>query len=167
MSNTVPSLVKLAAAPKQPTARDRETLPAIKPKTWTFIDSNTSELRPVTCLPGCVVDHRLDRETPTHPDDIQCRTAGSDVFLPMVSGGIDGLEEVRVMDAFIRREPFSKNLHERVPHAQVEIVEDHWIEALDPDGLATVILALESQLARFREVHAQLVELRAQGRVQL
>jgi hypothetical protein len=175
MSNTVPAALprmfrpapKLAAVPVQPTAQTRETLPAEAPaRTWSFIDSTTSKLRQVTCLPGCTVSHELDRETPTHPEDIWCATDSSDVSLPMVCGGSD-VEELRVLSAFIRQEPFSRHMHERVPHAQVGIMDDHWVEALDPDGLATVILALEAQLAKFRQVHATLTELRAQGRVQL
>ncbi|MFJ6500857.1 DUF6907 domain-containing protein [Streptomyces virginiae] len=159
---------KLSAVPTQPTAKTRETLPAEQPapRTWSFIDSTTSKLQEVTCLAGCTVNHDMDRETPTHPYDVWCATDGSDVYLPIAEGA-SGVEEFRVLSAFIRQEPFSRNMHERVPHAQVEIVDDHFMESLDPDGLASVILTLESQLAKFREVHAQLVELREQGRVQL
>ncbi|MFJ7154636.1 DUF6907 domain-containing protein [Streptomyces sp. NPDC101118] len=165
MGNTVPSraLPKLAAMPVQPTAKDRETLPA--GRTWSFLDSTTGNMRQVTCLSGCTVDHSRDIETPTHPEDVWCCTASSDVTLPINESG--EIEEFRVLSAFIRQEPFSRNMHERVPHAQVEIVDDHFMESLDPDGLATVILTLEGQLAKFRAVHAQLVELREQGRVQL
>lgn len=174
MSHTVPAAVpsvfhpepKLAAVPTQPSAKNRETLPAPAARTWSFIDRTTSKLQEVTCLQGCTANHDTDRETPTHPQDIWCATDSSDVYLPMVAGGSD-VEELRVMSVFIRQEPFSRNLHERVPHAQVEIVDDHWVESLDPDGLATVILTLEAQLAKFRDVHAQLTALREQGRVQL
>ncbi|RST13477.1 DUF6907 domain-containing protein [Streptomyces sp. WAC05950] len=174
MGNTVPAAVppvfhpepKLSAVPTQPSAKNRETLAAPAPRTWTFIDSQTSKLQEVTCLPGCVVNHTLDRETPTHPEDIWCMTRGEDLYLPVVSGSED-VQELRVLSAFIRQEPFSKHLHERVPHAQLELVDDNYLESLDPDGLATVILALESQLATLRKVHAELSALREQGRVQL
>ncbi|MCX5270967.1 DUF6907 domain-containing protein [Streptomyces virginiae] len=194
MSSTVPADLprmfrpepKLAAVPTQPTAKTREAIeleaaqrsvdaqfPLVAelvaepaPRTWSFIDSTTSKLQEVTCLAGCVVNHGIDRETPTHPYDIWCCTKSEEVFLPIVSGGED-VQELRVLSAFIRQEPFSRNLHERVPHAQVEVVDDNFIEGLDPDGLATVILTLEAQLAGFRKVHAQLVELREQGRVEL
>ncbi|MFF1413358.1 DUF6907 domain-containing protein [Streptomyces sp. NPDC058289] len=162
MRTTVPA--KLAAMPVQPTAATRETIPA--PRTWSFLDRTTSKLQEVTCLQGCTVDHTQDRETPQHPEDIWCATTSTDVYLP-VTEGANKVEEFRVLGAFIRQEPFSRHLHERVPHAQVEIVDDHWMESLDPDGLATVILTLEAQLAKFRDVHAQLTELREQGRVQL
>lgn len=172
MSTTVPADLsrvfrpepKLAAVPVQPTAKTREALPAA-PRTWSFLDRTTGNMQEVTCLQGCIVDHRQDRETPIHPEDVWCQTDSHDVCLP-ISGGSE-VEEFRVLGAFIRQEPFSRHMHERVPHAQVEIVDDHFMESLDPDGLATVILTLEAQLARFRDVHAQLVELREQGRVQL
>ncbi|WP_329313335.1 hypothetical protein OG723_12245 [Streptomyces sp. NBC_01278] len=172
MSSTVPADLprmfrpepKLAAVPVQPTAKTRETLPA--GRTWSFLDRTTGKMQEVTCLQGCTVDHRQDRETPIHPEDVWCATDSSDVYLP-ISEGPNGVEQFRVLGAFIRQEPFSRHMYERVPHAQVEIVDDHFMESLDPDGLATVILTLEAQLAKFREVHAQLVELREQGRVQL
>ncbi|MFB7781502.1 hypothetical protein ACFC1D_02155 [Streptomyces vinaceus] len=154
---------KLSAVPVQPTARNRENIPA--GRTWTFLDRTTGNMQEVTCLQGCVVDHKRDRETPIHPEDVWCQTDSSDVYLPINESG--KVEEFRVLGAFIRQEPFSRHMHERVPHAQVEIVDDHFMESLDPDGLATVILTLEAQLAKFRAVHAQLVELREQGRVQL
>lgn len=167
--NSLPATPKLATVPVQPTAKTRETLPTLPAKparTWSFLDRTTGNLQEVTCLQGCTVDHKLDRETPIHPEDVWCATTSTDVYLP-VTEGANKVEEFRVLGAFIRQEPFSRHLHERVPHAQVEIVDDHWMESLDPDGLATVILTLEAQLARFRDVHAQLTELREQGRVQL
>lgn len=157
---------KLSAVPTQPTAQNRETLPAEQPRTWSFIDRTTDKLQQVTCMPGCTNDHEDDRETPTHPHDIWCQTDSSDVYLP-ITEGTHGVEEFRVLGAFVRQIPFSRYMHERVAHAQVEIVDDHFMQALDPDGLATVILSLEAQLRQFRNVHAQLVELREQGRVEL
>jgi hypothetical protein len=154
---------KLAAVPQQPTSREREQIPA--GRTWTFTDRTTGQPQMVTCLPGCVVDHAIDMATPTHPQDVWCMGDPKNVYLPINEGGSP--EEFRVLGSYIRQEPFSRNWHERVPHAVVEVVDDHFIEGLDPDGLATVILTLESQLAVMRQVHAQLVELRAQGRVQL
>ncbi|MFI1449085.1 DUF6907 domain-containing protein [Streptomyces virginiae] len=176
MSSTVPADLprmfraepKLSAVPSQPSAKTRETLPAESPapRAWSFIDRTNDELQQVTCMAGCTNDHEDDRETPTHPYDVWCQTDPSNVYLPILEGA-SGVEEFRVLGAFVRQIPFSRHMHERVPHAQVEIVDDHFMEGLDPDGLATVILTLEAQLAGFRKVHAQLVELREQGRVQL
>ncbi|MER6252341.1 hypothetical protein ABT224_13375 [Streptomyces sp. NPDC001584] len=177
---------KLSAIPTQPTAGEREALelaaaqrsvdaqfplaaefvaepPA---RTWSFIDRTTSRLQEVTCLQGCTVNHDGDRETPTHPYDVFCQTDPSQVHLPVAADGGE-IEEFRILGTYIRQEPFSRNMHERVPHAQVEIIDSHFMEGLDPDGLASVILTLESQLAKFRDVHAQLTALREQGRVQL
>ncbi|MFD7786504.1 DUF6907 domain-containing protein [Streptomyces nojiriensis] len=158
---------KLAAVPTQPTAKTRETLPVeASIRTWSFIDSTTSKLQEVTCLQGCTVNHDGDRETPTHPYDVFCQTDPSQVHLPVAADGGE-IEEFRILGTYIRQEPFSRNMHERVPHAQVEIIDSHFMEGLDPDGLAAVILSLEGQLAKFRQVHAQLAALREQGRVQL
>ncbi|WP_332758925.1 DUF6907 domain-containing protein [Streptomyces sp. MT206] len=175
MSSTVPADLprmfrpepKLAAVPVQPTAKNREALPVAPPaRTWSFIDSTTSQLREVTCLPGCVVNHSMDQETPTHPTDVWCMAeATTEAWIPMeVARKYD---DHRVLSADIRQIPFSNQMHERVPHAIVEVVEDEFVGGLDPDGLASLILTFEGQLAQMRAMHARLVELREQGRVQL
>jgi hypothetical protein len=175
MSNTVPAYVppqfraepKLAAMPVQPTAKTRETLPAPAPRTWTFISRPGGQLETVTCLPGCIVNHDSDRETPTFREDIWCMTKDvEDLWLPVSTGG-QKPEEDRLLSCTIRQDPFDGNMAKRVPHAVLEILEDNFIEPLDPDALAAVILQLEGQLKQIRAVHAQLTVLRAQGRVEL
>ncbi|MEU6210744.1 hypothetical protein ABZ891_12610 [Streptomyces sp. NPDC047023] len=158
---------KLAAVPTQPSAKNRETLPALAPRTWTFIARPSGQLETVTCLPGCVVPHDRDRETPTFRDDIWCMTDDvEDLWLPVSTGG-QKPEEDRLLSCTIRQDPFDKDMAKRVPHAVLEIMEDSFIQPLDPDGLATVILKLEGQLQQIRKVHAQLTALREQGRVEL
>ncbi|MFK0217738.1 DUF6907 domain-containing protein [Streptomyces vinaceus] len=161
-------VAKLAAMPIQPTARERESVeqPAAGP-TWTFIARPSGQLETVTCLPGCIVRHDSDRETPTRREDIWCMTPDvEDLWLPVSTGG-QKPEETRLLSCSIRRDPFETDMAKRVPHAVLEIMEDSFIEPLDPDGLASVILQLEGQLKQIREVHAQLTALREQGRVQL
>jgi hypothetical protein len=173
MSNTVPAYVppqfraepKLSAVPTQPSAKNRETLPAPAPRTWTFIDRTTDKLQRVTCMPGCVVDHSADQETPTHPHDIVCMILSSNLVLPLTSA--DEPEECRVLGVDLRQVPFSRYMHERTPHAVVEVIEDNHIVGLDPDGLAAIILQLEGQLQQMRAMHAQLSAIREQGRVEL
>ncbi|MET9604512.1 hypothetical protein ABZZ17_05525 [Streptomyces sp. NPDC006512] len=195
MSNTVPADLprmfrpepKLSAVPTQPTGRDREALetkaaqasvdaqfplaaqlvaePA--PRSWSFVDRRTGFRHEVTCLPGCVVSHEREIALGVVAEDVWCMTAETDdVWLPVSTGGKPA-DEVRLLAASIRQDPFDTNLAKRVPHAAVEVMEDSFIEPLDPDGLATVILGLEAQLKQMRAVHAQLVELRAQNRVEL
>lgn len=159
---------KLSAVPVQPTARERESVeePAA-PRTWSFIDRRSGERHEVTCLPGCIVPHEREIARGSVADDVWCMTQDpSDLWLPVSTGGQDAVE-VRLLSANLRQDHFSSSLAKRVPHAVVEILEDSFIDALDPDGLATVILGLEEQLKQMRGLHAQLVELREQGRVQL
>ncbi|MET7944162.1 hypothetical protein [Streptomyces sp. NPDC005302] len=44
-------------------------------------------------------------------------------------------EEYQVLSAVIKVEPASPQIAERLPFAVVELVDDHFIEDLDPDGL--------------------------------
>ncbi|MFF1650166.1 DUF6907 domain-containing protein [Streptomyces sp. NPDC058240] len=44
------------------------------------------------------------------------------------------------------------------------VMQDSWIEGLDPDGLETVIGTLAERVEQLRTVHAQLVKARAEYR---
>ncbi|MFF3338009.1 DUF6907 domain-containing protein [Streptomyces flavidovirens] len=170
MSNTVPASFKpsgalvtpyLPAIPAQPTA-PRIEQPAEQPKTWSFIDRNTGERLSVTCLRGCELDHSHDIATPTDPDDIWCQTFRTNVTLPINENGAP--EEFRVLSITTNVLPFSHTLAYRMPHVSIEMIDDHWIEGLDPDGLETVINTLAERLDTMREAHAELIRARAEYR---
>lgn len=57
--------------------------------------------------------------------------------------------------------PFDSAPAERVPHVDLEVVENRWMTALGPDELAGVISSLRAQADRLEQVHAQLVAARA------
>jgi len=130
-----------------------------QPKTWTFTDRDTDKPLTVTCVPGCVLDHSHDIGQPRHPGDIWCETPREDVTLPVNHNGTP--EEFRVLGVSIKVMPFSNVLAERLPYACIEMVDDHWVEPLDPDGLETVISTLAVRLDLLRETHAELVRVRA------
>ncbi|WP_031071398.1 DUF6907 domain-containing protein [Streptomyces sp. NRRL S-118] len=171
MSITVPEnfrpsggLVKpfLPAIPTQPTAA---TVEPLAPRTWTFTDRATGEQKTFTCMRGCEMDHSSDVETPSYAEDVWCQSQVQDLTLPINADG--QAEEFRVLGMTLNVRPFDKHLAQRLPHVELEMVDDHWVEGLDPDGFATVINMLESRLKRMRAVHAQLVELRAEYRKQV
>lgn len=128
-------------------------------RTWTFTDSDSGQRLSFTCMPGCIEDHSVDVTTPTHRYDIQCHQDREDVTLPINADGRP--EEFRVLGMCVNVSPFNARLSERLPHIDLEVIEDHWIEGLDPDGFETVINTLAARLDEMRAAHAQLVELRA------
>ncbi|MFF8829141.1 DUF6907 domain-containing protein [Streptomyces sp. NPDC015131] len=169
MSITVPEnfrpsggLVKpfLSAIPTQPSAAE-----PVKPRTWSFISAENGDLLKVTCPEWCTADHTRDAETPTHPEDIWCQAdGGAPLFMP-VSIDYDP-EEVRVMSWTLNVRPFSGRLNVRRPHVSVELIQDAWLEDLDPEALEDVIDTLEARVRSLREAHAQLVAARAAYRKQ-
>ncbi|MEV3988243.1 hypothetical protein AB0J57_04990 [Streptomyces sp. NPDC049837] len=170
MSTTVPKNVKpsgglvepfLAGIPTQPAAASVETL---KPRSWSFVDRATGKRQTVTCMPGCVADHSGDMASPTFRDDIWCYQEPESLTLPINVNGEP--EEFRVLGVMVNVNPFDRQVSQRLPHADVEVVDDHWIEGLDPDGLETVINSLAQRLDRLRGVQAELVALRAEYRKQ-
>lgn len=133
-----------------------------EPRTWSFIDRTTGDLMTVTCMPGCEMDHSTDIETPSHPDDIWCQSIRRDLTLPVNDSGKP--EEVTVLGWTLNVRPFDAKLSARRPHACVEVMEDAWIEDLDPDAFEGVIDALEERVKLMREAHAELLRIRAEYR---
>lgn len=139
---------------------DRPVVPTSAPRQWAFVDKVTGKARIATCMPGCEADHSSDMQRPTFPEDIWCEIVGNAVHLPVNTNGY--AEDFRVLGVKLSMIPFSRVPAERVPHAVVEVVDDHWMEGLDPDGLATVISTLEQRIQALRSTHARLVAVRAQ-----
>ncbi|MEU5976353.1 hypothetical protein [Streptomyces sp. NPDC047315] len=114
---------------------------------------------PGACLPGCVVDHDVAPGVSTAPEDVWCSRPLGAASLPINAEGAP--EEALLFGLSIDIVPFSSRLAERLPHVCVQVVADQWIEALDPDGFATVIRTVEERLDAMRAAHAELVRVRA------
>ncbi|MFR0358614.1 DUF6907 domain-containing protein [Streptomyces sediminimaris] len=137
------------------------TWPSLPPHTWAFTNRATGRPVTVTCLPGCTTDHDRDTVTPTFPGDITCSTQSNEdaVTLPVDAEG-DPID-ARVLNAFLEVRPFSDTVAETLPYAVIELVDQHYVDRLDPDALATVINVLAERVAELRRVHAELVRSRA------
>jgi hypothetical protein len=113
---------------------------------------------------GCTLDHASDMATPTHREDIWCWFWDEALTLPVNENGTP--EEYRVLSTVIKVEPWSEKISQRLPFAVIELVDDHFIDGLDPDGLETVINTLAGRLEQMRATHRRLVETRSAYRVQ-
>ena len=71
-------------------------------------------------------------------------------------------EEYRVLSYTMNMRPYANVVAQRIAHVSVELIDDHWVENLDPDGLAMVINTLAERLDGLREAHTRLIEVRAQ-----
>jgi hypothetical protein len=141
---------------------DAPVIPVDQSRTWKFIAHPTGDLKTVTCMPGCTSNHANDMETPTHPGDIWCQSASNNVSLPINENGTP--EEMRVLSWTLNVRPFDAKLSQRLPHACVELMQDAWIDDLDPDGFAAVIDTLEERVKAMRQAHAELLQVRAEYR---
>lgn len=130
------------------------------PRTWTFINRRTGEPVSYTCMPGCTLNHASEMASPTFPEDVWCWFWSNPLTLPVNENGKP--EEFRVLSTVIKVEPSSPKIAERIPFAVIELVDDHFVDGLDPDGLATVIRTLSDRLEQMRETHARLVEVRSE-----
>ncbi|MEU5442740.1 MULTISPECIES: DUF6907 domain-containing protein [Streptomyces] len=136
---------------------------ASTPQTWAFQNSITGAPISVTCMRECDRSHDPEMSTPTNPSDIYCRgqLPDSSLIIPVDSNtGVP--EDSRILSAWITVEPFARDINRRLPHAVVEITDEHYISPLDPDLLAVLIDGLDRRLAALRRVHAQLCDVRAE-----
>ncbi|MEU1008164.1 hypothetical protein [Streptomyces sp. NPDC005890] len=132
-----------------------------EPRTWTFTHSQTGETVPVTCMPGCTINHQHDVDSPSHPVDIFCWTNPvATATLPLDTNGTP--EDYAVLSTRIEVDPFATDMARRLPFAIVEFIDEHYISGLDPDGLAAVIRTVSNQLAAMRQAHAELIRIRAE-----
>ena len=151
MSVASPAPVVAASAPATST-----TPP---PRTWAFINRRTGRPQSVVCLDGCTINHSREQGREVFPEDVWCWTWAEPMTLPVNENGIP--EEMAVLSTVIKVEPFSPTISQRLPYAVVELVEDQFIENLDPDGYETLIRTLSDRLDQMRETHRRLVEVRA------
>ena len=137
------------------------TAPAssVTPRTWAFINRRTGEPQTVVCMDTCTIDHSREVGRDLFPDDVRCWSWADPMTLPVNENGTP--EEMRVLSTVIKVEPFSPTISQRLPYAVVELVDDQFIENLDPDGYGTVINAFQERLDQMRATHARLVAVRA------
>lgn len=138
---------------------------ATPPRSWSFIDRRTGETVPYTCMDGCTIDHSREIDRPVFREDIWCWFWTQGMTIPVNENGRP--EEFRVLDTVIKVEPWSPQIADRLPFAVVELVDDHFIDGLDPDGLETVINTLAARVERMRETHARLVTVRSDYRARV
>ncbi|WP_432082278.1 DUF6907 domain-containing protein [Streptomyces sp. WAC 04229] len=131
-------------------------------RTFTFTSAATGENLSVTCMVGCTVDHEPDGDTPTHPHDIHCNIPGTAGELPLYGPLCDtgSPEEFRFLSWQIQSRPFSGRPAERLPFVAIEVIDDHFIEYLDPDTLEMAIRHLQDQVDSLRQAHTQLISVR-------
>lgn len=139
-----------------------ESAVSSQPRTWSFTNRRTGQPFTYTCMAGCTIDHQRDAERSVFPEDVWCWFWDEPLTLPVNTNGSP--EEFRVLDTVIKVEPWSPKVAERLPFAVIELVDDHFIDGLDPDGLETVINTLAGRLEQMRATHRRLVEIRAEYR---
>lgn len=132
---------------------------ATKPSTWSFVNRRTGEPVTYSCMEGCTLDHTREMGREVFPEDVWCWFWSDDLTLPVNADGKP--EEFRVLSTVIKVEPWSPTIAERLPFATVELVDDRFIDGLDPDGYETLINTMQGRLDQMRAAHRRLVEVRA------
>lgn len=132
---------------------------SVTTRTWSFIDRRTGETVLYACMEGCTLDHSREVGRSNFREDIWCWFWDESLTLPVNENGEP--EEFRVLSTVVKVEPWAPEIAHRLPFAVIELVDDHFIDGLDPDGLETVINTLSARVAQMRATHRRLVEIRA------
>jgi hypothetical protein len=131
-------------------------------RTWSFVDRRTGESVAYRCMDGCTLDHSRDEGRVKYREDIWCWFWDRPLSLPVNETGTP--EELNVLSTVIKVEPWSPTIAHRLPFAVVELIDDQFIDGLDPDGYETLINTLQNRVDQMREGHRRLVEVRASYR---
>lgn len=136
------------------------TEPAQAHATWTATEIGTGQPLHFTCMTGCDTSHATDVDTPSFAPEVNCISHDRDNtgLLPVGCG--DDADPGPVLSTIIQVDHFHPDPARRVPYAAVEVIEDHFIECRDPDGLAGLIDHFEQRVAAMRVRHAELVRTR-------
>lgn len=132
------------------------------PRSWTFTHYFTGEETAYTCTPWCYGGHTSDMASPTNPVDIVCWTPDDIGGNLPVDANTGTSQTYDILKSRIAVEPYSDSICERLPHAVIEIIDEHYIAPLDPDALAGVIDLLSERVEALRKTHADLVHARAE-----
>lgn len=134
-----------------------------KPRTWTVANSVTGLPIHVTCMRGCIGFHPEEASGAGLPADISCvQYDQANTTELQIGCGAEHFGEVSTLSVEIKSNPVHPDPAKREPLAAIEVMEDHYIEDLDPDELAVVIDRLDQRVAAMRIRHAELVRIRAE-----
>lgn len=130
-------------------------------RSWIVADRKTGMPLKGACLAGCHGLHFELNGGTADADDVVCVDfdQANSTELPIGCGSTDG-QDWATLSVLIKSYPVHPDEEKRIPHAAVEVTEDHYIENLDDAGLAIVIDKLQQRVDAMRVRHAELVRAR-------
>jgi len=131
-------------------------------RSWLVADRKTGMPLKGACLAGCHGLHFEMNSGTAVADDVVCVNfdQANSTELPIGCGSTGG-QDWATLSVLIKSYPVHPDEEKRIPHAAVEVTEDHYIEDLDDAGLAVVIDKLQQRVDGMRIRHAELVRARA------
>lgn len=149
-------------APASPVPFRTATPAAASPRTWLRHIVGGGQIVE-TCPEFCASSH-LGDERGMLTDLVH---SGSEVSTQVEvfdqwSAGVPVTASAPFLAARVQVDPYSDDPRRNVPHVALEPWQDEIMEGLTPDGLAAVIAQIRAHCDRLEQVHAQLVQARAE-----
>jgi hypothetical protein len=134
--------------------------PTGEPHTWTIADKDSGLPLHVTCMSGCNTLHAERAIGMSRATEVNCAQYDTANTVELQIGcGSENFGGYATLSVEIHSDPVHPDPAKRMPLASIEVMEDHYIEDLDPNGLAVVIDKLEQRVAAMRVRHAALVRI--------
>lgn len=159
-SDTAKFLARLGAMITEWAGHEAPPHAAKKPRTWSFESRDGGSTETVTCMLGCRRGHEVEQSQPFPMDEVSCHVCDYGAEVPIEAGGQATTEEVLHIRTLMQ--PWHRTMAKRLPHVQLELVEDHFIDGLDPDGLQVVINTFQSRVDAMRRARTHLIAARAE-----
>lgn len=133
------------------------------PRTWSFIDRDTHAYETYTCMLGCPSDHSIEQDKPYRAVDVSCWLENPGVDVPIEApNGKQRIETMLGITTKVLPLAEHKPMAARLPHVDVEVIEDCFIKELDPDGMQVVIDLFQARVDAMRAARLHLIAARAQ-----
>lgn len=134
-----------------------------EPRTWTIADKDSGMPLHVTCMSGCIGVHPEEASGISRASEVSCAQYDTANTMELqIGSGEENFGEYATLSVEIHSDPVHPDPAKREPLAAVELMEDQYLEDLDPNALAAVIDKLDQRVAAMRLRHADLVRIRAE-----
>ena len=132
-----------------------------EPRPWTIADSDSGMPLNVTCMSGCNTLHPEKSIGISRATEVNCAQYDTANSMELqIGSGDEEFGGYATLSVEIHSDPVHPDPAKRVPLAAVEVMEDQYIEDLDPNALAIVIDKLQQRVTAMRVRHAELIRIR-------
>ena len=137
--------------------------PTGEPRTWTIADQDSGLPLNITCMSGCNTLHPELSIGMSRASEVNCAQYDTANTMELqIGSGDEEFGGYATLSVEIHADPVHPDPAKRLPLAAIEVMEDQYLEDLDPNALAVVIDKLQQRVTAMRVRHADLIRIRGE-----